>query len=307
MLIGLAGASSSGKSFSALRLARGLAGEKPFAAIDTESGRLLHYADRFQPWEYTPIGAPFRPAKYLEAINAADAKGYPVILVDSMSHEWDGSGGLLEWHDELMGGKETKKLSSWIIPKTEHRKFVNELLQVKAHLVLCFRASKKVEMIRGSDGKWEIVEKQSLTGLDGWMPITEKNLPYELTMSLLLTPERPGVPMPVKLQEQHRPFVPLDSHITEATGAALARWAAGDDKAEQSRASAEIEGHAQRLVEQILALALDDAKRQEMQNAINQQRAKHEADLGVFIAWLGSQLERLQAIAAEREQVQLDL
>ena len=104
---------------------------------------------------------------------------------------------------------------------------VQRLLQVRAHLILCFRAEPKIEMARGADGKMEIREKQSLTGLHGWIPITEKNLPYELTASFLLMADRPGVPQPIKLQEQHRALFPLTEPITEASGARLAAWAKG--------------------------------------------------------------------------------
>jgi hypothetical protein len=60
-------------------------------------------------------------------------------------------------------------------------------------------------------------------------PDREKNLPYELTASFLLMADRPGVPKPIKLQEQHRPLVPLDQPLSEDTGTALAAWAAGGD------------------------------------------------------------------------------
>jgi hypothetical protein len=73
----------------------------------------------------------------------------------------------------------------------------------------------------------EIREKQSLTGLHGWIPICEKNLPYELTASFLLMADHPGVPQPIKLQQQHRALFPLDAPITEASGARLAAWAKG--------------------------------------------------------------------------------
>jgi hypothetical protein len=66
-----------------------------------------------------------------------------------------------------------------------------------------------------------------LTGLQGWIPIAEKNLPYELTASFLLLPDRPGVPLPIKLQQQHRALFPLEVPITEASGVALANWASG--------------------------------------------------------------------------------
>lgn len=113
LLIGLAGGTGSGKTYSAMQLARGLAKDARFAVIDTENGRAKHYADRFQ-FDHAEIGAPFRPEKYADAIRAADEAGYPVVVVDSASHEWYGDGGCLDWHDDLMGGDQKKNLSAWI-------------------------------------------------------------------------------------------------------------------------------------------------------------------------------------------------
>jgi hypothetical protein len=225
LLIGLAGGTGSGKTFSAMTLAKGMAGAKKFAVIDTENGRAKHYAELFQ-FDHANITAPFRPSKYAEAIEAADAAGYPVVVVDSASHEWYGDGGCLDWHDELMAGDQKKNLSAWIEPKKDHKRMVTRLLQVKAHVILCFRAEPKVEAVR-KDGKLEIVPKQSLVGLDGWIPISEKNLPYELTASFLLTADAPGVPKPIKLQEQHKDLVRLDGPLGEGAGKRLADWASG--------------------------------------------------------------------------------
>jgi hypothetical protein len=103
---------------------------------------------------------------------------------------------------------------------------VARLLQVRAHLILCFRAEEKIEMVK-VDGRTQIVPKQTRTGLDGWVPVCEKNLPYELTMSFLLTADAPGLPKPIKLEAQHRPLFPLNQPITEASGQQLAEWARG--------------------------------------------------------------------------------
>lgn len=236
LLIGLAGGTGSGKSFTADRLAAGIAGDRPFAVIDTEARRALHYADQFR-FDHCELRPPFRPAAYEEAILAADAAGYPVIVVDQMSNEHAGEGGLLDWHEEeltRMAGDDWKRreavnMAAWIRPKGAHKHMVQRLLQVRAHLIICFRAEEKVEMIRDGNGKMQIVPKKSRTGLDGWIPICEKNLPYELTCSFLLTADAPGVPKPIKLQAQHRALFPPDQPITEESGKRLAQWAAGGD------------------------------------------------------------------------------
>lgn len=234
LLIGLAGGTGSGKTYTAMRLATGIAQGKPFAVIDTEAGRAKHYADQFK-FDHGDLAPPFRPDAYAEAIKAADAAGYPVIVVDSMSHVWAGDGGVLDWQEEELtrmagtdyGKREACKMAAWIKPKVSHKHMVAKLLQVRAHLILCFRAEQKVEMVKDDRGKWQIVPKASPTGLDGWLPISEKNLPFELTASFLLTADAPGIPKPIKLQEQHRALFPLDAPISEESGERIAQWAAG--------------------------------------------------------------------------------
>jgi hypothetical protein len=226
LLIGLAGGTGSGKTFSAMTLAKGMAGNKKFAVIDTENGRAKHYADQFA-FDVADLSAPFRPQAYADAIQAADAAGYPVIVVDSMSHEWAGDGGCLDWHEEEMKGQDRLKMTAWIKPKMAHKQMVTRLLQVNAHVILCFRAEEKLEQVTKADGKKEWVPKKGVTALDGWFAVTEKNLPYELTASFLLMADAPGVPRPIKLQQQHRDLVRLDGPLGEGAGKRLAEWAAG--------------------------------------------------------------------------------
>ena len=235
LLIGLAGGTGAGKTFSAMRLAQGISGDRPFAVIDTEAGRAKHYSDRFV-FDHGDLRPPFTPQAYAEAILAADEAGYPAIVVDSMTHEWAGEGGVLEMQEEeleRMAGdnwqkREACRMAAWIKPKMQHKKMVQRLLQVRAHLILCFRAEEKVEMVKDEKtGKMVIVPKKSTTGLDGWMPVCEKNLPYELTASFLLTADAPGMPKAIKLQEQHRPMFPANKPVDEESGKRVAVWASG--------------------------------------------------------------------------------
>jgi len=233
LLIGVAGASGSGKTYSALRLASGISDGAPFAVLDTERGRSKHYADMFK-FEVAEMEPPFSPARYLEAIEAADAAGYPVIVVDSMSHSWAGDGGCMDMQEaefaRLTKGKEERaeafKLLSWAMPKQQHKRMLYGLLKVRAHVILCFRAEPKVEIVK-EGGKTLIVPKKTLTSTDGWVPICEKSLPFELTASALLMPDHPGVPKWIKLQEQHRPMFPPETMLDESAGRAIAAWARG--------------------------------------------------------------------------------
>lgn len=236
LLIGVAGASGSGKTFSALRMASGISDGAPFAVIDTERGRSKHYADQFT-FDVAELDAPFSPARYLEAIESADKAGYPCVVVDSMSHSWAGEGGCMEMQEvefaRLIKGKEERadafKLLSWAMPKQEHKRMLYGLLKVRAHVILCFRAEPKVEIAK-ENGRTVIVPKKTLTSTDGWVPICEKSLPFELTCSALLMPDHPGIPKWIKLQEQHRIMFPPEQPLDENAGKQIASWARGSQE-----------------------------------------------------------------------------
>lgn len=233
LILGVCGPSGSGKTMSALRLATGMSGGEPFAVIDTEAGRAKHYAEKFV-FDHADLRPPFRPSAYAEAIHEADKAGYPVIVVDSCSHEHAGEGGLLDWHEEeldrMTRGNTDKRdncnMAAWIKPKMDHKQMVSRLLQVRAHLILCFRAEQKIEMVK-RDGRMVIEPKKIASGFSDWIPICEKNLLYELTASFLLTPDAPGMPKPIKLQEQMRGFVALNAPLDEQAGQKMAAWALG--------------------------------------------------------------------------------
>lgn len=236
LLVGFAGGPGSGKTMSAAIMAQGISQGKPWAIIDTEGGRALHYAKR--PGEPDTFGKfdffhgdmkpPFSPEKYIEAIRAAETAGYGVIVVDSCSHEWEGDGGVLEMQEEefvRLGERESCRFKSWNKPKTEHKHFINALLQVRAHIILCFRAQEKIEMVKNEKGFMEPQQKKGLIGKDGWFPICEKNLPFEMTAYFLLLASNPGVTYPIKLQEQHKAIFPPGKQIDESCGQRLLAWA----------------------------------------------------------------------------------
>jgi len=237
LLIGLIGPSGSGKTYTAMRLAKGICGDDPFAVIDTEAGRAKHYAGLFK-FDHGDLKPPFRPDAYTEAIKAADEAGYRAVVVDSCSHEWAGEGGILEWQEEELTGMvkramakrenakewelmETFKMSSWIKPKTSHKHMIQRLLQVRANLILCFRAEDKIKMEKNPE-----TGKMMINSL-GFQPVCSKEMPYELTVSFLLTPDKPGIPHPIKLQEQHKKMFPLDRQLGEEAGKMISEWAAG--------------------------------------------------------------------------------
>lgn len=292
LLLGVAGGTGSGKTMSALLMARGIADGQPFAFVDTENGRGLHYADLFPEMQHGDLRAPFRPDAYVKAIlNGHDhlaqvPKQNRVVVVDSFSHEWTGDGGCLDWVDEITGGDPKKKGVAWATVKPAHRKMMTKLLALDAHVIVCLRAeSGKVDIVK-KDGKTEFVPKKTLPGgsLNDWYPECEKAFPYELTASFLVVADAPGVPLPLKLQEQHRPFVRLDVPLSEETGRALAGWAAGG-------ASQTVSLSDEEAVARILDHADAKGNREQVQAAIDQHRAGSTA--ADHSAWLARQAARV--------------
>ncbi|MBL4826118.1 MAG: AAA family ATPase [Spongiibacteraceae bacterium] len=238
LLIALAGSSGSGKTYTALTMAEGLAGpDGKIAAIDTEAGRMLHYADQFD-FDYGDLKPPFTPNNYIDAIQAADKAGYDVIVIDSISHVWDGDGGVREMQEAVltrMAGTDYKKRAamtalSWSEPKQAHKKMISKLLQCRAHIIFCLRAEQKMLMkTEVVDGKKKAIvipaDERPLT--ERWQPICEKNFVYEMIVSMLLLDSAPGVPVPVKIQDQHRIAFPPNQQVTKECGVKLNEWATG--------------------------------------------------------------------------------
>lgn len=236
LLIGLMGPSGGGKTYSALRLATGIqkVSGGDIYIIDTEARRSLHYADRFR-FRHLEFAAPFGPLDYLAAVEHCMKKGAKVVIVDSMSHEHEGPGGVLEQHEteqdrlaQKFGGYEKANFAAWAKPKADRRRLINSLLQMPINTVFCFRAKEKLKIARG--GKPEPM---------GYMAIAGEEFVYEMTINCLLMPGANGVPTwqsqetgenaMIKLPAQFRDLVlkrngPLDENVGEE----LARWAAGD-------------------------------------------------------------------------------
>jgi hypothetical protein len=305
LLTGIAGPSGSGKTLSALYLAQGMSAGKPFAFIDTESGRGLHYADDFD-FLHADLTPPFSPDRYWEAIRIAAELKPPVIVVDSFSHEHSGEGGVLDMHEaELhrMAGddykkREAMKFAAWVKPKAEHKRLITRLLQLRTHLIVCLRAEDKIDLVKDENGKLKVVPKRTLAGHVGWIPVCGKELPYELALSLVVTPDHPGVPHPIKLPEHLKPFVPLDRPLTPTVGRELAEWAAGVTRPPSPPAASEPtpapDDEVKGLVDLLLAYGRERGKEAEFEAALAANQAKHADDPAAHVEWLRAQVARCE-------------
>lgn len=230
LMVGLVGPSGGGKTMSALRLATGIqrvTGGDIFV-IDTESRRALHYAENFK-FRHVEFKSPFGPLDYLQAIEHCENRGAKIVIVDSMSHEHEGPGGVLEMHAqelERMGGQQSKNFLAWGKPKQERRRMINAILQMPISSIFCFRAKEKLKIVPGKN-------PEPL----GFMPIAGEEFTFEMTVNCLLLPKAGGVPTwasdeigeraTMKLPRQFEQIFAEAAPLSEDIGENMARWAEG--------------------------------------------------------------------------------
>ncbi len=285
LIIGLAGPTKSGKTYSAHLLAKGLAGGGPVAMINAEGAKGHQYADEFD-YLALDITPPFRPERYTEALQAAlalDPKP-AVVIIDSLSHMHDGPGGLLEYHsdelDRMAGNDQGKRArmtwAAWIKPKAAENEFIYTMLGSDCHIVACFRAKEKIKIVKGADP------------IDlGWQPIAGERVAFETIFTLTLPPHSKGRP-DLAASEMRKPFdslIPAGEALTEATGATLAAWAAGGAASEPAIDSlAVIEA---RLLEHAELAGTSDAVTEAIE------KARQDKSDAQFAVWLRQQGRRL--------------
>lgn len=223
----LCGASGSGKTFSALRLASGISGGKPFAVLDTEAGRAKHYADQFN-FDWAGMSEPFSPSKYLEAAKDAEEAGYAALVIDSFSHAYEGPGGYLRTAEEekAHGKNDTSK---WTKPGVEWQLMIGGMTQRNIHIIYCVRAKwRTFEEFTDENGRKRVVPLPANTPIEErWKPIMKERSEYEFTARVLFMPENPGVIVPLRVNAQHQHCFPAGQQMTEQSGELLAAWARG--------------------------------------------------------------------------------
>lgn len=172
--MGIQGPSGSGKTYSALLLAYGLIGDwKKIAVIDTENNSSDLYA-HLGDFQVLPLKKPFSPERYAQAIKVCDEAGAKVILIDSISQEWEGQGGILDVHSSLTGNS----FVNWYKITPRHNAFVNAILEAPCHVIATIR-SKQDYVLSEKNGKY-VPEKVGMKG------VTREGMDYELTLVLEL-------------------------------------------------------------------------------------------------------------------------
>jgi len=228
-LVGFYGRSGSGKTMSALLFARGIVGPSGrIVLIDTENKRGSIFADMIPgSYQTLDLDAPFSPTRYEEAIVAAE-KVADVVVIDSMSHEWSGEGGVLDWAQEelqRMGGGDNNKMRSWIKPKMAHKMMIQRLLRTKCALICCLRGEEKTHVTKPEPGQKSKVVTDEFSS-----PLFDSRFVFEMLLNFE-TVARNGVGGYVVPRKITHPSIAAllpkdDEQIGERHGAALAAWCA---------------------------------------------------------------------------------
>ena len=208
--LGLSAISGGGKTYSALLLAKGLVTDwDKIAVIDTENGSasLYSHLGDFNTIELLP---PYTPERYIEAINTCVTAGIECIIIDSITHEWDGKGGILEIHSQMTGNSFT----NWSSLTPRHQRFIDEILNTNCHFITTVRRKQEYELVKNDKGKVEPTKV-------GLKEVTREGFEYELTVNFNLdekhycsvSKDRTG------LFKDEFPFI-----ITEQTGILIKDW-----------------------------------------------------------------------------------
>jgi hypothetical protein len=167
--LALIGPSGSGKTYTALAIAQHLA--KPVAVIDTEHGSASKYADVFD-FDVLELTS-FAPARYVEAIQAAEKAGYGTLVIDSLSHAWMGKDGALEMVDRAAKRERGNSFGAWRDVTPQHNALVEAILAAKLHVVVTMRT--KTEYVQERDERTGKTVVRKL----GLQPVQRDGLEYE--------------------------------------------------------------------------------------------------------------------------------
>ena len=172
--IGLSGPSGFGKTYSALLLAYGITNDwSKIAVIDTENKSASLYS-HLGDFNVLSLEEPFAPERYNKAIKLCEDSGMEIIIVDSISHEWQGKGGCLELHEQLGG-----RFQDWARITPRHNSFIDAIIQSSCHIITTSRRKVDYSLDKDGNGKTKVMKL-------GTKEITREGFEYELTVNFEL-------------------------------------------------------------------------------------------------------------------------
>jgi len=208
--LALSGPTGSGKTEGALKLAAGIGGR--IAVVDTEDSSASLYADRYDFFAAN-LTPPYTPEKFISAIKAAENAGFDILILDSITHEWSGTGGCLEIVDALSKGKfKGNSWGAWSEVTPRHRKFIDAILHSSIHIIVTLRSKMETQQVTDNNGKKK-VEKVGLKSEQ------RDGIEYEFTTVLDLNADHYAVATKDRTRIFSEPMM-----INDNTGVLLRDW-----------------------------------------------------------------------------------
>jgi KaiC/GvpD/RAD55 family RecA-like ATPase len=175
--LSIAGPSGSGKTYTSLAIAEALANGKPVAVVDTEHGSASKYADIFA-FDVAEMHPPFHPDKYIKTIAEAADAGYAVIVLDSMTHAWEGTGGVLDLVDEAAKRSQSKNsYTAWKEGTPVQNALIEAIVTSSIHVITTVRS--KMDYVQEKDRNNNTVIKKV-----GMAPVQRNGWEYEFDVVL---------------------------------------------------------------------------------------------------------------------------
>jgi len=208
--LSLSGPSGSGKTYSALLLASGITEWDKICVLDTENNSASLY-DRLGQFNVIRLEPPYHPDRFIEAIQLCEKSGIEVLIIDSASAEWIGSGGCLEINSKMA----SSSYINWGKVGVMHQNFINAILQSPMHIISCLRTKQDYSMEKDSNGKSIVVKL-------GMAEQTREGFSYEVSLNFTLGIDHYAA------ADKDRTFLFMDKpafKITPDTGRLLKDWA----------------------------------------------------------------------------------
>ena len=211
----LSGAAGSGKTYSALRLATGIINKTggEIYLINTEGDRGEMYGNKFN-YNIIDLPEPRSPENYMEAIQYCVDNGASVIIIDSLSHEWN-------YLNEQVNNMPGNSFNNWGKQKPRHRKLVDFIVETKVHLIATGRG--KDEYVMENDEKTKKTQiKKVGVGVQ-----QEKDTEYEYMVTFNIAQD---TNVATAMKDNSGLFTNKYDVLTEKDGEALYDWANGGEE-----------------------------------------------------------------------------
>ena len=184
--LALLGPTGAGKTYTALALTAG----RKVAVIDTEHGSAAKYADKF---DFDVLNLTnHHPHEYIKAIYAAEAAGYDVVIVDSMTHAWKATQDLVD--QETTRSKSGNSFQAWGKVTPIWQDLIQAIVTSKIHVVVTMRS--KIEWVIEENERGKKTPKKI-----GTKPDNRDGAEYEFDVVIELDQEHNAWPSKTRCAE----------------------------------------------------------------------------------------------------------